>query len=75
MPNDLFRQMQNQGGGDPLVQNFSNFMNQMRGQNPRDIINQLVQSGKVSQQQLNAVQQRAQQMSGIFGQFKSRFGF
>ncbi len=62
-------------GMDPSEQSFLNFMNQMRGQNPRDIINQLVHSGKVSQQQLNAVQQRAQQMSGIFGQFKSRFGF
>lgn len=75
MPNELYDQMKGQSGGDPLMQNFANFMNQYRGQNPRDIINQLVQSGKVSQQQLNAVQQRAQQMSGIFGQFKSRFGF
>ena len=75
MPNDLFNQMKGQNGGDPLMQNFSNFMNQMKGQNPRSIINQMVQSGQISQQQLNAVQQRAQQMSGIFGQFKSRFGF
>ena len=75
MPNDLFNQMKGQNGGDPLMQNFSNFMNQYRGQNPRSIINQMVQSGQISQQQLNMVQQKAQQMSGIFGQFKSRFGF
>lgn len=75
MPNDLFNQMKGQNGGDPLMQNFSNFMNRMQGQNPRAIINQMVQSGQISQQQLNAVQQRAQQMSGMFGQFKSRFGF
>lgn len=75
MPSDLFNQMNNQGGGNPLMQNFTNFMNQMKGQNPRSIINQMVQSGQISQQQLNAVQQKAQQMSGIFGQFKSRFGF
>lgn len=75
MPNDLFKQMSQQNSGDPLMQNFTNFMNQMKGQNPRTIINQMVQSGQISQQQLNAVQQKAQQMSGIFGQFKSRFGF
>ena len=75
MPNDLFNQMKGQNGGDPLMQNFTNFMNQFRGQNPRSIINQMVQSGQISQQQLNAVQQRAQQMSGVFGQFKNRFGF
>ena len=75
MPNELFNQMRQQNSGDPLMQNFTNFMNQMKGQNPRTIINQMVQSGQISQQQLNAVQQKAQQMSGIFGQFKSRFGF
>lgn len=75
MPNDLFNQMKGQNGGDPLMQNFTNFMNHFRGQNPRSIINQMVQSGQISQQQLNMVQQKAQQMSGIFGQFKSRFGF
>ena len=75
MPNDLFKQMSQQNGDDPLMQNFTNFMNQMKGQNPRSIINRMVQSGQISQRQLNAVQQKAQQMSGIFGQFKSRFGF
>ncbi len=75
MPNELYNQMKGQNGGDPLMQNFTNFMNQFRGQNPRAIINQMVQSGQISQQQLNSVQQRAQQMSGVFGQFKNRFGF
>ena len=75
MPNELYKEMNQQNGGDPLMQNFTHFMNQFRGQNPRSIINQMVQSGQISQQQLNMVQQKAQQMSGIFGQFKSRFGF
>lgn len=75
MPNELYKEMNQQNGGDPLMQNFTNFMNQMKGQNPRSIINQMVQSGQISQQQLNMVQQKAQQMSSIFGQFKSRFGF
>lgn len=74
MPNDLYKQMvdKTQGG---IGGNFFDFMNQMRGQNPDAIINKLVQSGQISQQQLNAVQRRAQEMSGFFGQFKKKFGF
>ena len=74
MPNDLYQQMQGQRGN-PLEQNFMNFMNQFRGQNPRQIIDSLVSSGKLTQQQLNAAQQRAGQMSDMFGGFKPRFGF
>lgn len=74
MPNDLYRQMQGQRVN-PLGQNFMNFMNRMRGQNPRQIIDNLVSSGRLTQQQLNAAQQRAGQMSDIFGEFKPRFGF
>lgn len=74
MPNDLYQQMQGQRGN-PLEQNFMNFMNQFRGQNPRQIIDSLVSSGKLTQQQLNAAQQRAGQMSDMFGGFKTRFGF
>lgn len=74
MPNDLYQQMQGQRGN-PLEQNFMNFMNQFRGQNPRQIIDNLVSSGKLTQQQLNAAQQRAGQVSDMFGGFKPRFGF
>ena len=74
MPNNLYQQMQGQQGN-PLEQNFLNFMNQMRGQNPTQIINQLVSSGRVTQQQLNAVQQRAGQIGNMFGGLRSRFGF
>lgn len=74
MPNDLYQQMQGQRGN-PLEQNFMNFMNQFRGQNPRQIIDSLVSSGKLTQQQLNAAQQRAGQVSDMFGGFKPRFGF
>lgn len=73
MANKLYNEMQNQQGG--MENGFMQFMEQMRGQNPRAIIDEMVRSGRVSQQQLNAVQQRAQQMSGMFGRMKSRFGF
>ena len=74
MSNKLYNDMQaNSQNG--MEDNFLRFMDQMRGQNPRAIIDDMVRSGKVSQQQLNAVQQRAQQMGGMFGKMKSRFGF
>ena len=73
MANKLYNEMNRQGN--PLEQSFSAFMNQMRGQNPDQIIQQMVQSGKISQQQLNAVQQRAKQMVDVFAPFKPKFGF
>lgn len=74
MSNKLYDDMRN-NQPDAFENSFMNFMNQMQGRNPREIIEQMVRSGKVSQQQLNAVQQRAQQMGNLFGKFKSRFGF
>lgn len=76
MPNELYQQMNaNRVPGDPVGDTFFGFMAQMRGQNPRHIINQLVQSGQITQQQLNAAQQKAKEMGNVFGRFKSRFGF
>lgn len=57
----------NQGGN--ILQQFQRFMQEMKGKNPQEEINKLVQSGKVSQQQLNQVQQQAQQMQGVFKGF------
>lgn len=61
------------GGGMPqggnMLQQFRQFMQQMKGKNPNEEINKLLQSGKVSQQQLNAAQQQAQQMQGMFKGF------
>ena len=71
MANKLFNDMNGStpGAGNPM-QAFVNFMNQMQGKNPNDIINQMVQSGQISQQQLNQAQQMAQQMQGMMGMFK-----
>lgn len=61
------------GGGQTqsgnMMQQFQRFMQEMKGKNPNEEINKLLQSGKVSQQQLNAAQQQAQQMQGIFKGF------
>ncbi len=58
-----------------IMQMFSQFMNQMRGQDPQQILNQLFSSGQINQQQLNQAQQMAQQMAGKFDGMKSMFGF
>lgn len=59
----------------PILTQFSNFMKQMKGQDPKAIINSMVSSGKINQQQLNQVQQQAQQMQSMFDGFKNMFGF
>ncbi|MEE1032816.1 MAG: hypothetical protein U0L12_11865 [Ruminococcus sp.] len=53
-----------------IVQQFQNFRQQMQGKNPTEEINKLLQSGQISQQQLNQVQQMAQQMQSMFRNIK-----
>lgn len=66
---------QGRGGPMDMMQAFQQFMGQMRGKDPTEMLNQMVSSGKVSQQQLNQAQQMAKQMQGQFDGFKSMFGF
>jgi ABC-type uncharacterized transport system ATPase subunit len=51
------------------------FMGQMQGKNPQEMINQMLTSGQLSQQQLNAIQQRAQQIAPMLNGMKNMFGF
>ena len=72
--NSMGRQAQN-----PLGGQFQQFMDQIKGQmqgrNPQDVINQMVSTGQLSQQQLNAIQQRAQQIAPMLNGMKNMFGF
>lgn len=72
--NSMGRQAQNPIGGQ-----FQQFMGQIKGQmqgrNPQDVINQMVSTGQLSQQQLNAIQQRAQQIAPMLNGMKNMFGF
>nr|DAI09536.1 MAG TPA: Protein of unknown function (DUF2680) [Caudoviricetes sp.]DAO85386.1 MAG TPA: Protein of unknown function (DUF2680) [Caudoviricetes sp.]DAR23421.1 MAG TPA: Protein of unknown function (DUF2680) [Caudoviricetes sp.] len=72
--NSMGRQTQNPIGGQ-----FQQFMGQIKGQmqgrNPQDVINQMVSTGQLSQQQLNAIQQRAQQIAPMLNGMKNMFGF
>lgn len=49
---------------------FPQFLQTMRGQNPNQIISQMLQSGRLSQQQLNQAQMMAQQIAPQFEQFR-----
>ena len=57
-----------------MMQQFQQFMNQMRGKDPNAIIQELVSSGRVSQQQLDQAQKQAQQMAGMFEGMREMFG-
>lgn len=68
--NSMGRQTQN-----PIGWQFQQFMGQMQGKNPHEMINQMLTSGQLSQQQLNAIQQRAQQIAPMLNGMKNMFGF
>jgi hypothetical protein len=50
-----------------MLGQFQRFMNDMKGKDPNVEINRLLQSGQISQEQLNQAQQMAHQMMGMFG--------
>lgn len=62
--NPLYNDMQSNQGG--MLQRFQQFRQNFRG-NPQEQIQQLLNSGKVSQQQYNQAVQMAQQFQRMFG--------
>lgn len=79
MSSSLFNSMGGQAQNNPIGGQFQKFMSQikgqMQGQNPQEMINQMLTSGQLSQQQLNAIQQRAQQIAPMLNGMKNMFGF
>lgn len=67
MSNPLFNLLggKNNGPGN-MIQQFQQFKKQMQGVNPQEEVQKLLQSGKISQSQLDKAQQMAQQMQGLF---------
>lgn len=69
MGNPLFNML---AGGMPqnpmnkMIQDYKKFRQEMQGKNPQEEINKMLQSGKLNQNQLNQIQQKAQQMQGLF---------
>lgn len=61
--NPFYQAMNPQGN---LKQQFQQFVSQMQGRNPNAMIQELVQSGRVTQDQLNQAQQKASQLMQFF---------
>lgn len=57
------------------INEFQKFMGQMKGQDPNQIIYSLIQSGKVTQAQLNQAQMQAKQMESQMEEMKRMLGF
>lgn len=74
MPNPLYSKLNGNQQGN-MMQQFQRFMNQMQGKNPNEMIEQIVASGQLSQQQLNSIQQQAKNMERQFSTMRSMFGF
>lgn len=53
-----------------IMQQFQQFRQQMQGKDPVSEINKLLQSGQISQQQLNQAQQMAHQMQNVLKNLK-----
>lgn len=68
MANPIYDTM-NQGN---QMNQFAQFMRSMQGKNPQQEIENLVRSGRISQEQLNRAQQMAQQMRSQFEPFFKR---
>lgn len=66
MSNPLFNQMQPQNQFTQMMQRFQQFRQQFQG-DPRQQVQQLLNSGKISQQQYNNAVQMAQQFQRMMG--------
>ena len=65
--NPIFNALnKNNNNSGNMLQQFQQFKKQMQGVNPQEEVQKLLQSGKISQEQLNKAQQMAQQMQGLF---------
>ena len=68
MPNPLYNVLQPSGpmqGQQALLQQFNQFRNNFRG-NPKDTVMEMVRSGRISQNQLNQLQQAASAFQAMF---------
>ena len=66
MSNPLFSMMAGQAQGNPMMEKFRQFQQMFRG-DPKQQVQQLLNSGKVSQQQYNQAVQTANQMARMMG--------
>lgn len=66
MGNPLFNSiMNNQMRNNDLISQFQNFKKNFSG-NPKDVVQNLLNSGKMSQEQFNILRQQAEQLKNMF---------
>lgn len=68
MSNPIFDAIGGNMPANNILAQFQQFRKQMQGKNPHEEINKLLQSGAISQQELNQAQQMAQQFQSILRQ-------
>ena len=66
MSNPLFGMMQNQMQGNGIIQRFQQFQQMFRG-DPRQKVQEMLNSGRVTQAQYNQAVQTAQQLQRMMG--------
>lgn len=66
MPNPLYQQLGNKVPANPMIQQFIQFKRSFNG-NPQQIIQNMLNSGKITQSQVN---QYAQQANQLYEQLK-----
>lgn len=49
-----------------MMQQFMQFKQQMQGQDPQKIVEQMLADGRMSQQQFEQLKQQAEQFKGVF---------
>lgn len=59
----------------PMMFQFNQFMQQMRGQDPQKVLEELVKSGRVSQKQLNDAQKMAKSIGSQLESVRKNYGF
>lgn len=67
MPNELFSQL---GGGlnNPMLNRLLEFKKTING-NPQEIVQNMLNSGKITQSQINQYAQQANQIYNVLGKF------
>lgn len=66
MPNPLYQQLGNQSQNNPMLQRLQQFRRTFTG-NPQQMVQNLINSGRISQQQLNQYTQQANEIYKALG--------
>lgn len=73
--NPLFNTFNHNANDGNMASQFMAFMSQYKGKNPGQMIRDMLSSGRLSQDQLQQVQQKAKQVESQFESMKNAFGF